>query len=87
VRSRGGVPESGPKGQNEVAGSKNTAGGHSLIGVVKETTERGRGHIVGPVGDVVSGLDINLEEGEVLIEELTTNNWTAVSEEEGIAKQ
>ena len=58
-----------------------------MIGVVKETTERGRGRIVGPVGDVVSGLDINLEEGEVLIEELTTNNWTAVSEEEGIDKQ
>jgi hypothetical protein len=50
-----------------VAGSKKPAGGQLVIGVVKETVERGTGRVVGPVGVVVSALDTLVDEGEVLI--------------------
>jgi hypothetical protein len=38
-----------------------------LIGVVKETTERGRGRVLVPVDVVVSALDAGVEEEGMLI--------------------
>jgi hypothetical protein len=71
VKSRAGYGGMGANGINPAAGTRNVAGGPFLISVVKDTIGRGRGRHVGPVDVVVSALDTDVEEGEVLIVRLT----------------
>jgi hypothetical protein len=71
ARSKAGYGGMGANGINPAAGTRNVAGGPFLISVVKETIGTGRGRHVGPVDVVVSALDTDVEEGEVLIVRLT----------------
>jgi hypothetical protein len=67
VRSKGENGGMGGNRINKAMGSKTGAGGIFLFGVVNEMVDMGRGRVVEPVDMVVSTLDTDFEEGEVMM--------------------
>jgi hypothetical protein len=73
----------GPMGMDTVPGSEDVAGGRFSSLVINGTVGRGRGRNFGPVGSVVSALDIIVDRGEVLIDSLTRHNYAVLDDERG----